>query len=71
MKSKLFSSIALLVSVVAFFASVAFLVYKIQNKMPYTTVIIQLVLTGVIVLLCVVNFIYLFTTDHKDNDEDK
>lgn len=69
MKSKLISSVALLVSVIAFFVGVAFLVYRIQNDMSYSIVIFQLVLTGAIVLLCMFNFIYLFTTDHKNDDE--
>ncbi len=70
MKSKLISSIALFVSIVAFFATVAFLVYKIQSDMSYGTVIFQLVLTGVLVLICALNFIYLFTHDSSNDDKE-
>ncbi len=71
MKNKLIAVLALVVSASAFFVSIAYLVYRIRNDFSYGMVIFQLIATGLIAVLCFFNFIYLFTTsDKKDEDDD-
>lgn len=69
MKNKFISMIALIVSAVAFFISIAFLTYRISSDMPYQAIIFQLIATGLITILCFFNVVYLFTSDEKSDDE--
>ncbi len=70
MKSKIISMIALIVSVGAFFVSIAFLVYRIKSGMSYTPIIYQLIATGLISVICFCNVIYLFTSDDEVDEND-
>ncbi|MBQ8860078.1 MAG: hypothetical protein IJ015_01910 [Ruminococcus sp.] len=72
MKSKFISMVALIVSVGAFFVSIAFLTYRIKSDMSYSAIIYQLIATGLISIICFFNVIYLFTQDDEtdENDED-
>lgn len=64
--------VALILCAVAFFISIAFLVYRVTSDLSYHATIFQLVATGLCALLCFFNVIYVFTTEDKsDENEDE
>jgi len=73
MKQRIFSLVALVVSLAAFSFAVAMFSYSVENEFNNNSgYIVQLVGVGLIVLICAVNYILtLQKTDNKQNIDEQ
>ncbi len=73
MKQRIFSLVALIVSLAAFSFAVAMFSYSVENEFNNNSgYIVQLVGVGLIVLICAVNYILtLQKTDNKQNIDEQ
>ncbi len=68
MKGKIFSFIALIVSVGAFLTAGAFYINRLQNEVPVYPVIFLLVTTLLIVVVCAINHFTGLSDDKPDEE---
>lgn len=67
MKGKIFSFIALIVSISAFITAGAFYINRLENELPVYPVIFLLITTLLIVVVCAINH-FTYLSDDITND---